>query len=89
MGHTEADIPLYIAQGGCSNTTARVMGDVFTLGPCAVDFLNIPHTFTTERLLGALVDIGLQLQGFRNLSMPEPRFSEWAFQTSNYAVRQS
>ena len=31
MGHTDPGIPLYIAQGGVSNTTARIMGDVFTM----------------------------------------------------------
>ena len=69
---TSEDIPLYIAQGGDSNTTARVMGDVYTmevpLGPYAVDFLSIPRTITAERLLGALVDIGLQPQGFRDVT---------------------
>ena len=72
MGHTEEDIPLYIAQGGVSNTTARVMGETFTmdvpLGPYAVDFLNIPRTITAERLLEVLVDTGLQPQGFRDVT---------------------
>jgi hypothetical protein len=72
MGHTEEDIPLYIAQGVVSNTTTRVMGEIFTmdvpLGPDAVDFLNIPRTITTERLLGVLADIGLQPQDFRDVT---------------------
>ena len=32
MGHTEADIPLYIAQRGVSNSTARVMSGAFHHG---------------------------------------------------------
>ena len=55
MGHTDFEIPLYIAQGGVSNTSARIMGHVFTmdeaLGAYAVDFLNLPRTITAERLL--------------------------------------
>ena len=38
------------------------------LGPYAVHFLNIPRTITAERLLGALVDTGLQPQGFRDVT---------------------
>jgi hypothetical protein len=45
MGHTHPEIPLYISQGGVSNTSARIMGDIFTmdevLGAYAIDFLNL------------------------------------------------
>ena len=72
MRHTHEDIPLFIAQGGVSNTTARVMGDSFTmdvpLGAYAVDFLNIPRTITAERLLEVLGDLNLQPQGFRDVT---------------------
>ena len=72
MRHTHEDIPLFIAQGGVSNTTARVMGDSFTmdvpLGAYAVDFLNIPRTITAERLLEVLGDLNLQPQCFRDVT---------------------
>ena len=72
MGHTHSEIPLYIAQGGVSNTTARIMGEVFTmdevLGAYAVDFLNLPRTITAERLLSTLQDLGLQPQGFKDVT---------------------
>ena len=38
------------------------------LGPYAVDFFNIPRTITAERLFEVLVGIGLELQGFRDVS---------------------
>ena len=72
MGHTHPEIPLYIAQGGVSNTTARIMGEVFTmdevLGAYAVDFLNLPRNITAERLLSTLQDLGLQPQGFKDVT---------------------
>ena len=72
MRHTHEDIPLFIAQGGVSNTTARVMGDSFTmdvpLGPYAVDFLNIPRTVTAERLLEVLGELNLHPQGFKDVT---------------------
>jgi hypothetical protein len=72
MRQTHEDIPLFIAQGGVSNTTARVMGDSFTmdafLGAYAVDFLNIPRTIWAERLLEVLSDLNLNPQGFRDVT---------------------
>ena len=64
--------PVFIAQGGVSNTTARVMGDSFTmnvpLGPYAVDLLNIPRTITAERLLEMLAEMNLHPQGFKDVT---------------------
>jgi hypothetical protein len=58
MCHTHPEFPLYIAQGGVSNTSARIMGDSFTmdevLGAYSIDFLNLPRTITAERLLATL-----------------------------------
>jgi hypothetical protein len=72
MGHTDPGIPLYIAQGGVSNTTARIMGDVFTmdeaLGAYAIDFLNLPRTITAERLLTTLQGMGQQPYGFKDVT---------------------
>ena len=70
------------------------MGDVFTMdvlqGPYAVDFFNIPRTITAERLLETLVDIGLQPQGFRDVTRGRdaraPIFA-WVSLTSNHATR--
>jgi hypothetical protein len=68
MRHTHEEIPLFIAQGCVSNTTARVMRDSFTmdvpLGAYAVDFLNIPRTITAERLLEVLGELNLQQYAF-------------------------
>jgi hypothetical protein len=53
MGHTHPEMPLYIAQGGVSNTSSRIMGGIFTMGEVleahAIDFLNLPRTITAER----------------------------------------
>jgi hypothetical protein len=72
MQHTHEDIPLFIAKGCVSNTTARVMGDSYTmdvpLGAYAVDFLNIPRTITAERLLEVLGELNLQPQGLRDVT---------------------
>ena len=63
MRHTHENIPLFIAQGGVSNTTASVEGDSFTmdvpLGPYAIDFLNIPRIIASERLLEVLAEMNL------------------------------
>ena len=72
MGHTDPGIPLYIAQGGVSNTTARIMGNVFTmdeaLGAYAIDFLNLPRTITAERLLTTLHGLGQQPHRFKDVT---------------------
>jgi hypothetical protein len=72
MRHTHEEIPLFIAQGCVSNTTARVMEDSFTmdvpLGAYAVEFLNIPRTITAKRLLEVLGELNLQPQGFRDVT---------------------
>ena len=72
MSHTNSAIPLYIAQGGVSNTSARIMGNIFTmdeiLGAYAIDFLNLPRTITAERLIATLQEIGLQPQGFKDVN---------------------
>jgi hypothetical protein len=93
MGHTDFEILLYLAQGGVSNTSARIMGDVFTmdeaLGAYAIDFLNLPRTITAERLLNTLQEMGLQPHGFKDVTKGRAimaPFFESVFRPNNFGT---
>ena len=74
MRHTHDDIPLFIAQGGVSNTTARVMGDSFTmdvpLAPSAKGF-NV-WALEKETNTGSI----LELEGKLNMTVEGPFSSQ-------------